>query len=152
MIIVRTATKQDLNEIQVLLGKYDNIMQVNSEHLNNYDVALQARLDSGELVGFIWCGLMANKTLGYVDKFVVDPKYANQKVGLLLCQTLTKTLLTLGIKEAIGYIRQDEYHDKSALNALKTVMKTDRVSYTQVSAKRDSVLKMIKESGDSYGF
>lgn len=135
MLLISRARKQDLPAIHELMRLYGSKMQVGSEHLNNRDIALQARNANGELVGFVWAGLMAQNTLAYIDKVAIRPDYAKQGVSQLLYHELFKLGARRGVKEVFGIIRQDQYHDKAAVNALKMAFGADSLPYTYVRAQ-----------------
>lgn len=144
MVIVSHCKLSDLSAIKNLLSLYGKKIEITPAHLNKRDISLQARLPSGELVGFVWCGLMANKTLAYVDKAVIHPDHHHQGILNTLYKALFKRAYELGIKEVFAIIRQDEYHDASAVNTLKMAVGADSLNYTYVVAKLD---KMKKDLG-----
>lgn len=132
MITVKRATKKDLPAIRFLMQKYGNKMLVCEWHINNKDIALQARHDDGTLVGFVFGGLMANNKVCYVDKIAIDPEYRKQGIANKLYQELFKVALNRGVVQAFGVIKQDEYHDASCVNALKMAFGADNKPYTYV--------------------
>lgn len=141
MVVVTSCCATDLPAIDHLMNQYGK-MSVSPEHINRRDIALQARTDNGALVGFIWMGVMAKGTFGYVDKFTVDPAYAGQGVGRLLANRLLSECQTRGVRTVHGFIRQDEYHDKSGVNALKMAMGADPLPYTFVTS---DILNTVSE-------
>lgn len=145
MILISRAKKEDLPAIQHLMRMYGNKCQVEKEHLNHKDIALQARLDSGELVGFLWVGLMANNSLGYIDKFAVDSNYSGKKIGNQLAHAMLKEVNKRKVKQVFGIIKQDQYHDKSAINALKMAIRSDVTPYTYVIADLNMLNLELKE-------
>lgn len=149
-MIIKRALYQDLPAIRFLMQKYGK-MVVTESLLNSRDIAIQARLDSGELVGFLWCGLMAKGTIGYLDKFCVDPSYAKQGVGNALALALKTELVKRRVHSVFGLIKQDKFHDKSAMNALKCAMGSHDAPYTFVEAQVAHAVKELELVGDSYG-
>lgn len=109
-------------------------MSVGPEHLNKKDIALQARLESGELIGFLYCGLMANNTIAYIDKVAIDPSHTGKGVINAMYKELFKIAYSKGVKSVFGFIRHDEYHLKSCKAALRMGLGGDPVSYTHVFA------------------
>lgn len=133
-MFISTATKQDIPAIQYLLASYGSKLSLDPALINNKDIALQARDESGKLIGFLWVGLMAKNTLGYMDKFCVDKDYSKKGVGKALALALKDRLVKRRVKTVFGIIRQDQYHDKSAMNALRMAVGGDQISYTYVIA------------------
>lgn len=119
------------------MRKYGNKMVVTADHINKRDYAYQARLDSGELIGFVWCSLMANNTVAYFDKVAVDPDHAGKGVINALFKELFPILYRKGVKEVNGIIRHDDYHLKAAKAVLRMGLGGDTVSYTYVYANMD---------------
>lgn len=100
------------------------------EHLDNA-IALIAY--EGELpIGCLWVGLMAAKTIGYIDKFYVDPSFAKQKIGHQLAIEMLKRVKALQVREVFGFIGHHQFHDQSGMNALKMAMGGDKIPYTMV--------------------
>lgn len=136
MISISKATKADLAAVLHLSQLYGFKMPIDETLFNPTDIALQARDESGALVGFVWMGLMAKGTLGYVDKVMVDPAYSGKKVVL---PALYKELFTIAlrrkVKQAFGIIRHDQFHDKAAKAALNMAWGADAVPYTYVLAQ-----------------
>lgn len=137
---IRKALPADLPAIQELTGKFG--MPVSEAHINNRDISLVARATDGSLVGFLFCGLMAKNTTGYIDKFCVDPTYRKKGVGNALAMACLSELAKRKVRSAFGLIKQDEAHDASAINALKMAMGSDGKPYTYVHG---DVLNTIKE-------
>lgn len=149
-MIIKPANKQDLPAINYLLNKYGK-MSVSDSYINKKDVALQVREESGELIGFIWCGLMANGTIAYIDKFCIDPEYTHRGIGLLLAKYLQQVLHKRKVKSVFGLIKQDKYHDKSAMNSLRMAMGAHDASYTFVETDLLHSIKELESLGVSYG-
>lgn len=133
-MIISKCTQSDLPAIQYLMLKYGNKMIVTSAHINKKDISLQARLETGELIGFVWCGMLAKGTVAYMDKVAVDPEYAGKGVIHALYKELFKVAYSRGVREVIGFVRQDQYHLKSCKAALKMALGGDKESYTHVFA------------------
>lgn len=134
MIRVSKANKEDLNAIRHLSAIYGHKMVIEDYLINKRDIALQARHEDGSLVGFVWCGLMGSNKIGYVDKVMVHPEYSDQGVLAALYTELFKVGLKLGVRQAFGIIRHDQYHDKSAKGALHMAWGADPLPYTHVMA------------------
>lgn len=133
MIITR-CRKSDLPAIQYLMHKYGDKMVVTEDHLNKKDIALQSRLPSGELIGFIWCGMLANNTVAYMDKVAVDPDYSSKGVINELYKEGFKMAYKRGARTVLGFIRHDDHHLKSCKAALRMGLGGDPLSYTHVYA------------------
>lgn len=133
---VKKAKRVDFGAVHHLVSRF-NKMSITPDHFNNRDIALIARNESGACIGFIWAGLMCNGTQIYVDKFAVDPACKGQGVGRLLAQALLDEAVKRGIRVAIAAIKQDQYHDASAINALRLGMASDGATYTFVHASVD---------------
>lgn len=141
---ISKCNRSDLPAIQELMEKYNNKCVVTADHLNKRDIALQARLETGELIGFIWCGLLANNTVAYMDKVAVDPAHSGNGVIHALYEELFKMALAKGVKDVEGYIRHDDFHLKSCKAAVRMGLGGDNLSYTRVYS---SLNKMKKELG-----
>jgi N-acetylglutamate synthase-like GNAT family acetyltransferase len=145
-MIIKRATKADLPAIKYLMDKYGK-MDIDASLLNNRDIALQARLESGELVGFTWVGLMANNTKGYVDKAVVDPNHAHKGIAKELFKEVLKQCHSRGVKQVIGMVRQDEFHDKCLMGSLRTGSKIGDKPYTLVFNDIEDSFKELTKLG-----
>ena len=121
-------------------------MTITESHLNKKDVALQARNNNGELVAFMWAGIMANGTMAYIDKVVCHPDYAGTGIVRALYAEALRIGKQRGVKEAFGIIRQDEHYIKAAANALKTAFGSDGYNYTYVVADINHVIKELQGS------
>lgn len=134
MIYITRASKSDLPAIQDLMNKYGKCI-VESYHLNKKDIALQARLETGELVGFIWAGMLAENRVVYMDKVAIDPNHHKQNILIALYKELFKIAYNKGVKEVTGFIKHDEYHIAGCKQALKMGLGADATSYTYVRAQ-----------------
>lgn len=143
-LFITKATKADLPAIQDLMSKYDNKCKIEAYHLNNKDLNRQVRTEDGTLVGFAWIGLMAGKKVAYADKLVVHPDFHHRGIPGMMFKELITEGLRLGVEEMFGIIRQDEYHDASAVSTLKVAVGADLLPYTYVRA---SLKHMAKELG-----
>ncbi len=146
-MVISKATKQDLPAIRYLMQQYGNKCIVTEDHINKRDISLQARID-GNLVGFVWGGLMAKNTIMYIDKVAVDPLYVKQGIVKVLYKELFKQALKLGVKQGFGIIKQDKYHDKACINALKMAFGADSVSYTHVYGEANNIIKELESIGE----
>lgn len=142
-MIISRCHKSDLPAIQYLMHKYGDKCIVTEDHINKKDIALQARLPSGELTGFVWCGLLANNTIAYIDKVTVDPEHTHRGVINSLYKELFKIAHRRGARTVFGFIRHDQYHLKSAKAALRMGLGGDTVSYTHVFADLNFMKKEI---------
>lgn len=142
MITVSKARREDLPSIRHLSAIYGHKLLVEDYHLNNNDIALQARADNGDIAGFVWAGLMAKNKVAYVDKAMVHPDYSMHGVLPKLYLELMHIGIRRGVKQVFGIIRQDQYHDKAAKAALHMAFGGDELPYTYVYA---DVRHMISE-------
>lgn len=143
MITIKRAHRQDLASIQALMATY-SLFTISVECLNKRDIALKAiDTETGALIGFAWGGLMAQNTLIYIDKVTVHPAYAKKGVAQELYHRLFNTALKLGAKKGFGIIRQDQYHDKAAMNALKMAFAADAQPYTYVYGDAEKITKEL---------
>jgi N-acetylglutamate synthase-like GNAT family acetyltransferase len=132
MIRIRVAKRFDLPAIRELMQTHGK-NSVEEYHINNRDISLVAEMD-GKLVGFVWCGLMAQNKFAYVDKVSVHPDYQKKGVTNKLYWALGKRMVRAGVKQAFGIIRHDEWHTAAAVNALKMGFGSDGYNYTYVLA------------------
>jgi N-acetylglutamate synthase-like GNAT family acetyltransferase len=142
---VRRAKKTDLGGIQELMALYGHKMTVEGHHINHRDVSLVAVTDDGQIVGFVWAGLMAQNKVAYLDKFVVHPEHAGKKVGHALALKAFEIGKKLGVQDVFGIIKRDAYHDKSAINALKMAFSADREPYTFVRTNLDFMMSELED-------
>lgn len=139
MVNISRCKPGDFFAIQHLMSMYEKKLDITRAHLNKRDIALQARLPSGELIGFIWCGIMANKTLCYMDKVIIHPDFHHNQILNALYQELFKIAYKMGIKQVFGIIRHDEYHDASGVQALRMGLGADKESYTYTFGNLDKM-------------
>lgn len=139
LINVTKCKAGDLFAIQHLMSMYDKKLDITAAHINKRDISLQARLATGELVGFVWCGLLANKTLCYMDKVVIHPDFHRKQILNELYTELFKIAYKMGVKQVFGIIRHDEYHDASGVQALRMGMGADKESYTYTFGNLDKM-------------
>jgi N-acetylglutamate synthase-like GNAT family acetyltransferase len=145
MITISKAKKEDLTAIRHLASKYNFKCLIPDYIINKKDLALQARDDTGALVGFVWVGLMCGGKLGYVDKVMVDPEYSGKREVLpSLYKELFKLAKSVGIVDVYGIIRHDQYHDRSAKAALTMAWGADSAPYTYVFS---NIKKMSNDLG-----
>lgn len=129
-MIVRLAKPKDLKAINELLSDYD-LHPLDPATINHRDISVIAE-DKGKVVGFIWAGLMKKNTLAYVDSYCVAKDLHKSGVGRKLAVKAYEEAAKRGVKKFFGIIKLDEYHDASAVNALKVAMKTDGGNYRYV--------------------
>lgn len=119
-------------------GKYT----VDAAHINHRDISLVA-VNDNKVVGFLYVGLMAKNTVGYMDKFTIHPDYANQGIGQQLAVKALEESVKRGVREVFGIIQQDQYHDKSAMNALRMAIGSNGTPYTYVRADINFILSEL---------
>lgn len=130
MIQVRRAKRTDIPKLTELMKLYGK-MSVDKSLINHRDIALVA-VAGDEIVGFAYCGLMAENTRGYVDKVVADPAWGGKGVVAALYAEMGRLLVKLGVRSIFGLIKRDEFHDRAVVNALKFAMQGDATPYTYV--------------------
>lgn len=140
MLKVRRAKKFDVVNINAVLASY-GYQAIDESYINPRDIALVA-VDSGKIIGFLWIGLMRQNKQGYIDCFAVSGAYSGKGVGNLLAKAALEACRKLNVSEVFGIIANGEFHDRSAINALKMALASDGLSYTQV---RGSIPHMIAE-------
>lgn len=119
-----------------------NLSSITPDHLNGKDLAI-AVFDEDKLIGFLWVGLMAKNTLGWIDYFVIHPDYRTQGVGELLAKRALELGKQKGVKRAIAAIGHHEFHSASAMNALKMAMIAEPIPYTFIKGNIDHMIKEI---------
>ncbi len=87
-------------------------MSITRDYFNNRDIALQARDEHGKLAGFIWCGPLANGTIGFIDFLCVHPDFEDKGVAKMLFYNLFQVGKKRGLKSLFGAIRIDKFIDK----------------------------------------
>jgi N-acetylglutamate synthase-like GNAT family acetyltransferase len=75
---------------------------------------------------------MRQNKSAYVDYFTVARTHAKSGIGHALAKEALLRMRRLGVERAFGIIEQDEFHDKSAFNALKMGMYAQERPYTYV--------------------
>jgi N-acetylglutamate synthase-like GNAT family acetyltransferase len=128
--MIRRAKRADLAQINQLLNTY-GLSTIDRSFVNHRDVALVAEID-GKVVGFVWAGLMRQNKTAYIDYFTVSKELSKQGVGHTLARETLTLFNKLGVERAFGVIERDEFHDKSAFNALKMGMYAQERPYTYV--------------------
>lgn len=129
MIIVNL-TQANLNDVNSLLVR-TAMLGLTPEHLDNA-LGLVA-YDGDKPIGCLWVGLMAKGTVGYIDKFYVDPDYTKKGIGNQMAKEMLSRVKALGVSEVFGIIGHHQFHDQSGMNALKVAMGGDKVPYTLVT-------------------
>lgn len=134
MIKVIRATKKHTRDIENLLlecGKF----RFDGARINNRDLSFVA-LDRGSVVGFLWVGLMANRTFGYLDQYAVSPNCRLKGVAKALGAKALSVCSSIGVRQLFGIIKHDEYHLASGSNAIKIGgAGIDPVSYSLVQRR-----------------
>lgn len=110
-MIYTRAQESHIEGINELLKNSGQAPVLSPDHLK-YDISVVA-LDKAKIAGFIWCGLMANKRIGYVDLFTVAPEYAGTGVGRALGYQMVRIAKQKGVECIFATIARDQFHDKS---------------------------------------
>lgn len=143
---ISKATKSDLSAIKYLISKYSNRIEFEDNYINKNDIALQARSDTGELIGFVWVGLMAKNSFGYIDCLVVDPEFKGNKIAQGLLKAMLLESKKRKINRIFGVIAQDEFHDSCAISALKAGSKfSTTIAYTMAGGFVDELMSRLME-------
>lgn len=119
---ISKAYKEDLPAIKSLLEPTEKFLVVDSI-INKQDLAYQVRTEEGELVGFIWCGLMAKGRIGYIDHFCVKPEYAKHGVGKGLLEAVYHEARARKIKHILSNTANDDHQIKTMVGLGKTAEK-----------------------------
>lgn len=130
MVKIRRAKRSDIDRINTLLNAY-GLQTIDKSYVNHRDIAIIAE-SKEQCVGFLWAGLMRQNKSAYIDYFTVSKEFTNQGVGKALAFETLKLFRRMGVERAFGVIEQDQYHDKSAFNALRMGMFAQQKPYTYV--------------------
>lgn len=144
MVKITRALEKHKPGIQRLLQLYSD-MSFSDALINRTDLALVAVVKA-DVVGFLYGGLMGNKTICYLDKFCIDPAYSKQGIGNQLAKRAYSICLEKGVEEVIGFIRQGKHHDQSGMNALKLALGADSHPYTHVRGQMKFIESTVKET------
>lgn len=128
---VRRAKARDLAKIAELCTSC-GFNAPNDKVINSQDIAIIAE-DGTKAIGFLWCGLMAKNSIGFVDFFIVHPDHRGQKVGEAIGQQLIKISNLKKVDLIIGTVRHDEFHDFSVANGRKIGLAPEPSSYTLIT-------------------
>lgn len=131
MLLTRAKTKH-LAGINALISFY-NLAPITEDFIK-YDISIIAE-DKGKIVGFIWCGLMANRKLGYIDYFTVHPEYASTGIGRALGTQLVRIAKNKGVDLTISIIERGQYHDKSVSSAQHIGLQPATAAFTAMAGK-----------------
>lgn len=140
---VRLAHRQDFDAIVSLLNEYGKFT-ITPRHINHRDISIIAYSPEGQCIGFLWAGLMAGNTVAYIDKFCVKKEFNGNRLGKRMAIRAMQEGVKRGVREVFGIIRQDDYHDKSAMNALKSAIGADTLPYTFVRADLNYMVSEMK--------
>jgi N-acetylglutamate synthase-like GNAT family acetyltransferase len=122
---IKRATKDDIPAIKALISKQAKKVPFFESMINKSDIAYQVRTEDGTLIAFLYCGLMANKKIAYIDSLVVDPEYKNQKVAARLALHIHQELRARKIDRCSAFSMQDSEQRKlfSSLEKLSAYTK-----------------------------
>ncbi len=126
---ISKAHKQDLPAIKALLEPTGKFL-FEDQAINKRDLAYQVRLESGELIGFIWCGIMAGGKVGYIDHFCVKPEHAKSGVGKGLIEQILLEAKARKIKHLISNTANDGDQIKTIVGLSKVAQKLGEVIKT----------------------
>jgi N-acetylglutamate synthase-like GNAT family acetyltransferase len=134
--MVRDAKETDIAGINALLELY-GLCELSREYINDRDVSLvyHDMVGTGTVGGFLWCGLMANCTYGYIDKYAVLPENQGKGAAQELAKALRERLVAKGVKNVFGIIKQADWHHASAINGLKMGMSAHMKPYTYITGE-----------------
>lgn len=133
-MIYRRIRSTDLPQVNRLLKAHWG-QEWDGTQINSRDVALGAFSDHGACHGVVWAGLMQKNRLAYIDYYLTDPAFARRGVGRGLGKALVEAFHKLGVERCFGAICTDEFHDRSAINALRIGMGAKALPYTLVYGK-----------------
>lgn len=129
-MIYTRAQESHIPAINQLLEAGGQAPMLSPDHLK-YDISVVA-LDKDKVVGFIWCGLMANKRIGYIDLFTVDLEYAGRGVGRALGTQLIRVAKQKGVECIFATIARDQFHDKSLSSSMYIGLDPLQIPFTFV--------------------
>jgi len=141
---IRLARKSDYPAVVELLKEHGKF-SVTRKHLNHRDISVIVYADTGECIGYLYCGLMAGNSVAYMDKFTIHSSVNGQHLGHKMALFAVREGLKRGVREIFGIIKQDAYHDKSAVNALKVGIGSDKEPYTYVRADLRLMVEDLKQ-------
>lgn len=139
--MIRRAKRADIGRINKLLHSY-NVPAIDSSHVNHRDVALVSESEDN-INGFLWAGLMRQNKTAYLAYFTVSPEMSKQGVGAALAKECLQLFDKMGVQQAFGIIERDEFHDKSAFNALRMGMRAKEQPCTYVYGIVPSSIKEL---------
>jgi N-acetylglutamate synthase-like GNAT family acetyltransferase len=128
--MIRRAKRADITKINSLLQSY-GLATIDQSYINHRDLCLVAE-EGSEIVGFVWAGLMRQNKTAYLDYFTVSREQSKKGVGAALAKEMLLLFKKVGVERAFGVIQQDEFHDKSAFNALRMGMYAMERPFTYV--------------------
>lgn len=129
-MIYTRAQESNIPAINELLLKTGQKPLLTPDHLK-YDISVVA-LNKFGVAGFIWCGVMANKKVGYIDMFTVDPDMGGQGIGRALGHQLIRIAKQKGIQTILASIARDEFHDRSLSSAMYIGLEPFQTPFTFV--------------------
>ena len=135
---VRKARKEDLEALNAIAEHY-GWRHIPSNFINKRDIALTAVSKKDGPVGFLWCGLMAQNSFGYLEWFLVHPTFRKKGVGSALGKQFVKIAKKFNVKVVIGNVRHTEYHDSVIVNAYKIGMMADQIPHTLILGQLDTL-------------
>lgn len=142
--MIRRAVAADLPAIQSLCGMYKAYESMPKEYINGRDLCLVYE-EAGEIVGYIWAGLMARSTVAYVGGFVVHPTHSHKGIGAKLARNLLGVARGRGVKSFVAMIKQDDHHDKSAVACLRTGAGAEPLPCTFIRGNLSFMHSQLKE-------
>lgn len=141
-MIVTRALPEHIEDINKLISTY-GFSEMPVAMLNKHDISLIAKEDD-KILGFVWCGLMGQKTCGYIDYFVIDPKAARLGVGKQMATHLVRIIKRKGVQKVLAIIAHNEFHDRSLASAVYMGLKPAPLTFTSTFG---DVLSMANSLG-----
>lgn len=130
-MFIRKAKISDLPGINNLLNFY-KLIPVTSDFVNKTDISLVGQTEQGEIIAFIYCGVMAKGKWSYVNYYTIHPDYVGLQISELGVAALRQEFSKRGIKRAVGIIERDQFHNASLSGAIKLGLKPNQPAYTAV--------------------
>lgn len=98
---IRRALKQDVTGLENLFELHG--AEFNEDFINKKDLSFVA-VEKEKVIGFIWVGLVANSSIGYIDFFFVDPEHVSKGVGKALGHKMKEIAKKKSVKQLVGQI------------------------------------------------
>lgn len=104
---IKRATKEDISAIRHLLESTPGKFTFLDSCINKRDLSYCVRSEDGELVGFLWCGFMANNKIAHIDHFCVAPSHRHKSIAKDLATIIFTELTSRGVEYCNAFSMPD---------------------------------------------